>query len=91
MADEVNSLFKLDHATIKAIQNKIGAKADGMIGSETIKKLQEFLNSENSAGLTEDGKFGVNTIKALQKYVGVNADGAFGPLTANAIKSKFTA
>ena len=87
--EAINSIFKLDHATIKAIQAKVGAKADGMIGAETIKKLQEFLNSENSAGLAEDGKFGVNTIKALQTYVGVTADGAFGPLTADAIKTKF--
>ena len=86
---EENYLFKLDNATIKALQSKVGAKADGMIGSETIKKLQEFLNDENSAGLAADGKFGTNTIKALQNYVGVKADGAFGPLTAEAVKTKF--
>ena len=88
MAEEINSIFKLDSNTIKALQTKIGTKADGMIGANTIKKLQEFLNTKTNAGLSEDGKLGPKTIKALQSYVGVEADGAFGPVTANALKLK---
>ncbi len=88
MADEINSIWKLDHDTIIKLQEKIGTKADGMIGQNTIKKLQAWLNAENNAGLVEDGKLGPKTIKALQTFVGVEADGAFGPATANALKLK---
>jgi murein L,D-transpeptidase YcbB/YkuD len=88
MAEEINSIFKLESDTIKALQTKIGTKADGMIGVDTVKKLQEFLNGENNAGLLVDGKLGPKTIKALQSYLGVEADGAFGPITANALKLK---
>ncbi len=88
MAEGINSIFQLDSDTIKLLQTKIGTKADGMIGTNTITKLQQFLNSEISAGLAEDGKLGPKTIKALQTYAGVTADGAFGPETAHALKLK---
>lgn len=87
MAD-INSIWQLDHDTIIKLQEKIGTKADGMIGQNTIKKLQAWINSENNAGLVEDGKLGPKTIKALQEFVGVEADGNFGPSTANALKLK---
>ena len=87
MAD-INSIWQLDHDTIIKLQEKIGTKPDGMIGQNTIKKLQAWLNSENTAGLTEDGKLGPKTIKALQEFVGVEADGSFGPATANGLKLK---
>ncbi|MBQ3691337.1 MAG: peptidoglycan-binding protein [Bacteroidales bacterium] len=88
MAEEINSIFKLDSETIKLLQTKIGTKADGMIGSDTVKKLQIFLNQEINASLKEDGKLGPKTMKALQEYAGVEADGIFGPQTANALKLK---
>ena len=82
------SIWKLDHDTIIKLQEKIGTKADGMIGENTIKKLQAWINKESNAGLVEDGKLGPKTIKALQTFVGVEADGSFGPATANALKLK---
>ncbi|MBP5369056.1 MAG: hypothetical protein J6Z01_11445 [Bacteroidales bacterium] len=88
MADEITSIWKLDHDTIIKLQEKIGTKADGMIGENTIKKLQAWINKETNAGLVEDGKLGPKTIKALQEMVGVEADGSFGPATANALKVK---
>ena len=87
MAD-INSIWQLDHDTIIKLQEKIGTKADGMIGENTIKKLQAWINKEINAGLVEDGKLGPKTIKALQEMVGVEADGSFGPATANALKVK---
>ena len=85
MAD-INSIWQLDHDTIIKLQEKIGTKADGMIGQNTIKKLQAWLNNESNAGLVEDGKLGPKTIKALQSFVGVEADGSFGPATAKAVR-----
>lgn len=45
---------------IKALQNKIGASADGYIGQNTIKALQNYL------GVSADGICGNDTVCALQ-------------------------
>ena len=37
---EENYLFKLDNATIKAIQTKVGAKADGAFGPLTAEAVK---------------------------------------------------
>jgi hypothetical protein len=42
---------------------------DGEFGTLTVKRLQEFLNIKNKAGLAVDGEFGTLTVKALQKYL----------------------
>lgn len=50
-------------AMIKALQKKLGVKADGYCGQATVKALQKFL------GVTADGVCGKNTVTALQKYL----------------------
>ena len=82
----IKSIFDLDAAVIKKLQEKLGVKADGMIGNGTVTVLQKFLNDNVSgADLTADGQIGPKTIKALQTWVGVSADGAFGSATAKAL------
>lgn len=86
---EITSIYQLDVNAIKALQTKLGVKADGMIGKNTIAALQNFLNKEVAdAKLTADGIIGPKTIKALQTYLGVTADGIFGPDTLNALQLK---
>jgi peptidoglycan hydrolase-like protein with peptidoglycan-binding domain len=51
--------------------------------------LQRALNACYLKGLTVDGRFGARTRDALasvQRAVGVQDDGIYGPLTANAMK-----
>ena len=48
---------------IKALQEKLGVKADGLIGEKTIKALQKWL------GVKADGICGENTTRALQKFL----------------------
>lgn len=48
---------------IKALQKKLGVKADGLIGENTIKALQRWL------GVSADGVCGKNTTIALQKFL----------------------
>ncbi|MCQ2204231.1 MAG: hypothetical protein MJZ15_07295 [Bacteroidales bacterium] len=88
MAEEkkIDSIYQLDVDAIKALQTKLGVKADGMIGKKTIAALQEMLNEKVDAKLTADGIIGPKTIKALQKYLGVKEDGIFGPDTLNALQ-----
>lgn len=50
-------------ALIRAIQKKVGAGVDGLLGPKTIKKLQKFL------GITQDGIWGPATSKAFQKWL----------------------
>lgn len=45
---------------IKAVQKKLGAVSDGLLGPNTIKAIQKRLD------VTADGHFGPNTAKALQ-------------------------
>ena len=51
---------------VRAMQEQIGAYVDGIIGPQTIKKMQEYLNRFDY-GLAEDGYFGFNTCCALQR------------------------
>lgn len=48
---------------VKALQRKIGAGADGIMGKNTVIALQRFL------GVRQDGYLGPNTAKALQSYL----------------------
>lgn len=48
---------------VKALQKKLGVKADGLIGENTIKALQRWL------GVPADGVCGKNTTMALQKFL----------------------
>ncbi len=55
-------------ATVKLLQRKVGASADGYLGCETISKLQAFLNNAGYR-LTVDGIAGPATCSALQQYL----------------------
>ena len=61
---------------VKALQEKIGAGADGIWGKETSQKLQDFLiNKGYSVGEDgADGYFGRESVKALQRCLN---DGKF--------------
>lgn len=55
---------------------------------ELVKSLQEYLNDEQGAGLTVDGKFGAKTeeaVKAFQRAHGLTADGIVGTKTWEAM------
>lgn len=54
---------------IKALQKLISATVDGYAGQNTVKALQTYLNSKNSAGLTVDGYMGELTVKAWQTWL----------------------
>lgn len=68
-----------------------GESSGGVTGDATIRAFQTWLNSNYSAGLTVDGKYGSNTkkaaIKAYQKILGVTADGVFGAASKAAVKT----
>lgn len=55
-------------ATVKLLQRKVGASADGYLGSETISKLQAWLN-KSGYRLAVDGIAGPATCSALQQYL----------------------
>ena len=55
-------------ATVKLLQEKMGAPADGYLGINTISKLQAFLN-RSGYKLAVDGIAGPATCKALQQYL----------------------
>lgn len=54
--------------TVKLLQKKVGASADGYMGRETISKLQSWLN-RSGYKLSVDGIAGPATCKALQNYL----------------------
>lgn len=54
---------------ISALQKKVGASTDGKFGKETIKKLQEFLNTNMKLNLEVDGYCGKETVTALQNWL----------------------
>ena len=86
---EITSIYGLDVETIKKLQDKIGVKADGMIGPKTVTALQAFLNQNGAEPkLSVDGKLGPKTIKALQEYIGAEADGSFGEESASKLTFK---
>ena len=61
---------------------------EGVRGNVVV-RLQKILNAKGAA-LVEDGHFGAKTRKAVivfQKVAGMNADGAVGPYTWDALKS----
>ena len=51
----------INNTDAKALQKKLGVKADGLFGTESNKALQKYLK------VTADGVFGPNSVKALQK------------------------
>ncbi|HWM34697.1 MAG TPA: hypothetical protein VNR36_10710 [Pseudolysinimonas sp.] len=61
----------INNTDAKALQKKLGVKADGLFGTESNKALQKYL------GVTADGVFGPNSVKALQKAL--NAGTFFAP------------
>lgn len=58
-------------AVVKALQKKVGATQDGVLGQATAKATQKYLiNKGYSCGSSgADGKFGTNSAKALQKWL----------------------
>ena len=54
--------------TVKLLQRKVGATADGHLGKETISKLQAWLN-KSGYRLAVDGIAGPATCSALQQYL----------------------
>ena len=71
--------------------NVTGGGGTPSTGDATIRAFQTWLNTNYSAGLTADGKYGNNTkkgaIKAYQKILGVTADGVFGAASKAAVKT----
>lgn len=68
-------------ATVRALQQWVGARPDGIDGPATMRALQSKL------GVRVDGKLGPVTIKALQRKVGARADGVWGPGTTRALQN----
>lgn len=54
--------------TVKLLQKKVGTKADGYLGPDTIKALQRYLNKQGYH-LDVDGYAGPATCTALQNYL----------------------
>ena len=58
---------------------------------DTVREVQQWLNSSYSAGLSVDNTYGPKTkkalVKVLQKAIGVTADGIYGSKTNAAIKN----
>lgn len=54
---------------IVALQKKVGVKADGWIGPDTIAALQTFLNKNLGLKLDVDSYLGVQTVKAFQTWI----------------------
>jgi hypothetical protein len=52
--------------TVKLLQQKVGASADGIAGQGTVKALQTWLNGKGYS-LTVDGYCGAATVKAVQQ------------------------
>lgn len=55
--------------TVKAIQNIVGATADGAWGDKTSKAFQKYLRKKGTYSGEIDGDFGVNSQKAVQKWI----------------------
>lgn len=53
-------------AAVKAIQKKVGAAQDGIMGPQTVRLLQVWLNKHCKSNITVDGKLGTQTAKAIQ-------------------------
>ena len=70
------------YSTIAMLQTVLGGcTVDGILGRDTIKRLQHYL------AITEDGCWGKGTSKAVQKLVGVKQDGAFGPASVKGLQN----
>lgn len=63
------------------------------MADEKVRKVQQWLNSNYSLGVDEDGYTGNKTvtalIKALQTELGLSADGSFGPGTVSKFNQVF--
>ncbi|MFI3325428.1 MAG: N-acetylmuramoyl-L-alanine amidase [Clostridia bacterium] len=76
--------------TTKALQEKLGTVADGIISnqSETSKKYHQ--NCSTSSWEYSDNTNGSNVIKALQKMLEIDVDGKCGIQTAKALQKFLT-
>lgn len=58
---------------VEALQRKIGVSADGVLGRNSAKALQNWLKRKGYNPGTIDGYAGANTMKALQKALNARA------------------
>lgn len=52
---------------VRALQSKVGATVDGILGPESVSRLQSWLNRKLNAGLDVDGYLGNLTACAMQR------------------------
>lgn len=64
-----SSNYKNGSAMIKALQELIGAKADGWFGKESVKAMQNFLRAKGLFDGVVDGIMGPKTVRAWQQYI----------------------
>ena len=76
---------KYDKEVTEPVSRPVSNKID------TVKEVQQWLNSSYNSKLVVDGIYGSKTkaalVKVLQKEIGVTADGIYGPKTNNTIKN----
>ena len=64
-----SSNYKNGSAMIKALQELIGAKADGWFGKESVKAMQNFLRAKGLFDGVVDGIMGPKTVRVWQQYI----------------------
>lgn len=64
-----SSSYKNGSAMINALQELIGAKADGWFGKESVKAMQNFLRAKGLFDGVVDGIMGPKTVRAWQQYI----------------------
>jgi len=86
---------------LKAPTTRIRLRVDGVFGSRTKARLQQWagvkvdsvlgINDwkavQRKVGVTADGRPGPQTYRAIQRRVGVKADGVLGPVTIRALQA----
>jgi peptidoglycan L-alanyl-D-glutamate endopeptidase CwlK len=77
---------------VKAFQARHGLKVDGLVGPQTMAKLNEVISTKPAAivpypgHLIQKGSKGKD-VKRIQRALGITADGIFGPKTEAAVKA----
>ncbi|MFA9458539.1 peptidoglycan-binding protein [Halalkalibacter sp. AB-rgal2] len=77
----------LTESRVKAFQQSVGITADGIAGSETLRKLADFLDDSNTDSLSTQEV--INLKKNLQIMgfkVSDNPNGAYGPITTQRVR-----
>ena len=76
--------------SVKDLQNWVGANTDGVIGAETLNKLQNYLQTEqknlkNSLEQEIPKQLGVETLSQAQEILGATPDGILGEETLDKV------